>query len=195
MESVKSAMSEKDANWLADLKKEDCVRLDVRPILATGVDPLDQILVVVETLDPEDTLLIEAPFDPLPLRRLLAGRGYISQAVPCAERHWQVFFRKGEGQDVPQVPGLPDLSDLPDFPVDCREGELDMDLRGLVAPNPLIAVLKVIESGAGGASFVVRLLRDPIYLHPELAERNWSAVVLEDTSEGLVVRLKKGRQT
>ncbi|PCJ43295.1 MAG: hypothetical protein COA81_04445 [Alphaproteobacteria bacterium] len=175
-------------DWFADLNEDDCMRMDVRPILARGDDPLEQILAKVELLAVQDILLIEAPFDPLPLRRMLTGRGYASHAVPLSPKHWQVFFKK---QDGAKLPDLPNLSDLPAFPLYRQDGVLEMDLRGLEPPNPMIAILKVIESGKAGDKFIVRLMRNPVYLYPELVERNWQAQVLEERDDGLRVEITK----
>lgn len=178
--------------WLANLCQDDCARLDVRPILAGGVDPLEQILAKVDQLAEQDILMIEAPFDPLPLRRMLGAKGYASHAVALSRRHWQVFFKKQERADLPQ---LPDFSDLPPFPHYWHEDVLEMDLRRLEPPNPMIAILKVIENGEGGNYFIARLIRDPIYLHPELVERNWHAEVIEENADGLSVKIIKGNKT
>ena len=178
--------------WFADLSQDDCVRLDVRSVLAAGDDPLEQILRQVGQLSAGDVLLVEAPFDPVPLRRMLAGKGYDSHKVSLSPEHWQVYFKQ---QAVVILPDLPDLSDLPAFPYYWHEGQLEMDLRRLEPPNPMIAILKVIEAGAVADSFMARLIRDPIYLYPELAERGWVAEVLEANDAGLLVRLNRGNKT
>lgn len=172
-------------SWFTDLGQQDCARLDVRPILEGGVDPLEQILRKVDQLSTEAVLLIEAPFDPIPLRRLMARRGYDSHAVRLTDKHWKVFFKLQERQTLPAFP------DLPAFPMTRRDAVLEMDLRELEPPNPMIAVLKLIESGEGGGEFNVWLVRDPIYLYPELVEREWRAVIIEDSEEGLLVKIEK----
>ena len=177
--------------WLADFDENDCVRLDVRPILAGGSDPLKQILIKVDLLSAEDILLIEAPFNPVPLRRMMASKGYISHAVSKSDKHWQVYFKQ---HDVEDLPALPDLSELPAFPLYWYEDVLHMDLRRLEPPNPMVAILKVIEGGEGGDSFIVRLMRDPIYLYPELSERNWKAEMIAENPDGLRVRVYKGNK-
>ncbi len=178
---------------ITDIDAGDIISLDVRPILAGGADPLEQILARMAELPPDAILRIEAPFDPVPLRRLLAGRGYGSSSRQISERHWQVFFKK---QDMPP---LPDLPDLPDFPMVWRDGILEMDLRGLMPPDPLVAVLKVIESGRGWTDdnpvFTVWLNRDPIYLHPELVERQWHTEVIRQDSDGLLIRIIRDKDT
>lgn len=179
-------ISEMPPTWFADLNQDDCVRLDVRPVLAAGDDPLERILCQLDQLSAADILLIEAPFDPVPLRRMLAGRGYDNHIISLSPEHWQVYFKQ---QAVVILPELPDLSDLPAFPYYWHEGQLEMDLRRLEPPNPMIAILKVIEAGNVTDNFRARLIRDPIYLYPELAERGWVAEVLEENDAGLLVKI------
>lgn len=69
-------------------------RLDVRPLLENGHEPLADILAFVRQAPPACTLAIDATFHPQPLRRLLGSRGYDSFAEPLAADHWRVYFRK-----------------------------------------------------------------------------------------------------
>lgn len=70
------------------------LHLDLRPVFDRGVEPLGHILANVARLEPTDILVIDAPFHPLPLRRLLAGRGFGSAAHQISSLHWQVAFKK-----------------------------------------------------------------------------------------------------
>ena len=64
-----------------------------------------------------------------------------------------------------------------------RDGDAEhIDVRGLGPPAPLVEILTLVDSLAGGAhaaSFViVHHDRDPRLLYPELAERGWHAQTL-----------------
>ena len=54
-----------------------------------------------------------------------------------------------------------------------------IDVRGLAAPGPLVAIMQLIASVSGPATVIVHHDRDPILLYPELAERGWSAERIE----------------
>jgi len=69
-------------------------RLDLCPIFERGIEPLAMILEEVSQLGAQAELVIEAPFHPLPLRRLLAGRGFESYAREISSEHWQILFRR-----------------------------------------------------------------------------------------------------
>ncbi|MCF8473687.1 MAG: DUF2249 domain-containing protein [Emcibacter sp.] len=173
-------------HWVMNCKDDHCIKLDVRPVLAEGNDPLVQIMAKVEALAEDDILRIEAPFDPLPLRRMMASRGYNCHVIEKASNHWQVYFKK---QESPTLPLLPNITDLPPFPLYWQDGILEMDLRQLSPPNPMIAILKIIESGDIRGHFVVKLSRDPIYLYPELVTRKWHAEIIEQNEGGILVKI------
>ena len=54
-------------------------------------------------------------------------------------------------------------------------GVAHLDVRGLPAPQPMVAILSCCAQAPAGASLVVSLDRDPVFLYPELAERGWTA--------------------
>lgn len=82
--------------WLDELPDHlrEIRRLDVRPLLEDGQEPLPEILRVVGTVRPGDILALDATFHPVPLRRLLGGRGFASYAEMPAAGHWRVFFHR-----------------------------------------------------------------------------------------------------
>jgi len=73
--------------------------LDLRPVFERGEEPLCLILDAADATAEGDTLTVTAPFHPIPLRRLLAGRGFASLATGLADGVWQVVFQRGFGTD------------------------------------------------------------------------------------------------
>jgi hypothetical protein len=68
--------------------------VDVRTDLENGHEPLGRILDAVAALGPSEDLVVEATFHPVPLRRMLGGRGFASYAEMLADQHWRVRFRR-----------------------------------------------------------------------------------------------------
>lgn len=62
-------------------------------------------------------------------------------------------------------------------PLQWQEGGLaHIDVRGLPAPQPLVAILRLVRGLPEGTSaVVVHHDRDPMLLYPELAELGWGA--------------------
>jgi len=54
-----------------------------------------------------------------------------------------------------------------------------IDVRGLSAPDPMVAILGRIRLGGHHLPITVHHDRDPIYLYPELAEIGWSGKIID----------------
>lgn len=52
---------------------------------------------------------------------------------------------------------------------------IHIDVRGLPAPEPLVAILELVGSLHDGSTVIVHHDRDPQMLYPELAELGWTA--------------------
>ena len=64
-----------------------------------------------------------------------------------------------------------------------------LDVRGLPPPEPMIAILRLIESDRHAGVIMAYLPRDPLPLYPELAERGWSATLLSAAPGDVRIRL------
>jgi hypothetical protein len=67
-------------------------RFDVRPLLKRGAEPLPEILKRVQSLKPEEGLIIIAPFLPSPLIELLGSQGFASKVERGDAGSWIVYF-------------------------------------------------------------------------------------------------------
>ena len=151
--------------------------IDVRPLLRQGLDPLETVIARARGVVSHGSLTIEAPFDPLPLRRVLAQMGFSSDAVPVEEKYWRIHLLRdglgilhGEpGEDA--CPGVPD----PGAPVKREPDGVHIDVRGLAAPLPMLAILRLVSAIDPNERIVVHHDRDPVFLYPELAELGWGA--------------------
>ena len=67
-------------------------RFDVRPLLLRGEEPRTQILQRVQALEPDEGLIILAPFLPSPLIELLESQGFDSKVERGEGSVWIVYF-------------------------------------------------------------------------------------------------------
>lgn len=68
-----------------------------------------------------------------------------------------------------------------------------IDVRGLAPPEPMVAILALLEREGTGHQVIVHHDREPVFLYPELAERGWNhEIVAGDPGE---VRLLLTRQS
>lgn len=64
-----------------------------------------------------------------------------------------------------------------------------IDVRGLAPPQPLVAILQLVESLGRRGAVIVHHDREPVLLYPELAERAWHADPLPAPPGELWLRL------
>lgn len=154
--------------WAETIDLARATRLDVRPMLASGEEPLSAVMKASKDIAEGGALVLEAPFDPAPLRRVLGAKGFEAHAQRLAADHWRVFFlKRGDAARAATQPGQARQW--------LEDGVPHIDVRGLEPPEPMLAILRLLEAGTTGNRVIVHHERDPIYLYPELAERRWSA--------------------
>lgn len=67
---------------------------DVREDLRNGQEPFSKIMAVVSMLAPEDVMELIAPFQPAPLYKMLAKRGFDYTEEQRPDGDWKItFFR------------------------------------------------------------------------------------------------------
>lgn len=156
-------------DWLAQAL--DVPPFDVRPILAGGTDPFDALMERAEVVEADGVLVVDAPFNPAPLRRVMAGRGFSSYGRKLAEGHWRIFFRRDGGADWERAA---EVEVLPEGAMAWREDDgVHVDVRKLKPPQPMVAILRLLDGLDAPETVVVHHERMPHFLIPELAERGW----------------------
>jgi hypothetical protein len=81
-------MAEQAVIWKAEA---DTV-LDVRPDLESGGEPFVHIMEAASAITPGGTLVIIAPFEPIPLYEVLGARGFSHETAKIAADEWVVRF-------------------------------------------------------------------------------------------------------
>ena len=72
-----------------------------------------------------------------------------------------------------------------------EDGVAHLDVRGLPAPQPMVAILSCCAKAPPGASLVVSLDRDPVFLYPELAEQGWVATRIAGDADEVLLRVER----
>lgn len=78
------------------MENEHVVTLDVREDLKLKKEPFDKIMGVVKQLKEGQVFELHAPFNPLPLHKVMGGKGFEYEAEKIDKRHWKVIYRKKE---------------------------------------------------------------------------------------------------
>jgi uncharacterized protein (DUF2249 family) len=131
--------------------------VDVRPVIAAGDEPFEQIMGAVEGLAPGCILRIVSPFDPRPLHRVLEGRGFAHRVTEVGEGHWESDYWRADEQEP-----------------------LVLDVRGLGPPEPLERTLATLEELDDDRVLLQVNDRVPAFLLPLLDERGYAYRIGED---------------
>jgi uncharacterized protein (DUF2249 family) len=156
-----------DPQWLASASSVET--LDVRPLIGHGEDPFHVIMAKLEHLKENGVLCIEAPFDPIPLRRMLDGRGLLCHRHRVSDNYWKIFV----SAPIDMAEASPNVET--GEPKVWKDGDVShIDVRGLPPPQPLYAVLSLLEGLDGANLVILHHEREPLLLFPELEERGWN---------------------
>ena len=60
---------------------------------------------------------------------------------------------------------------------------MHLDVRGLEPPEPMVAILRLIDGGEIENVLIVHLDREPVFLYPELDERGWAHEIISSARE------------
>ncbi len=152
------------------------VTLDVRPVLQAGNDPFNEIMGAVAKLKDEETLQIINTFEPIPLIAKMKAKGYNSWTERPEAGIIHTFFKKDSAvqvnEELPEVKASDELSfqEKVDFFGDKKR---TIDVRHLEMPEPMVAILKEIETLDDDHALFVEHKKMPQFLLPELKNRNY----------------------
>lgn len=69
--------------------------IDVRPILQSGGEPLDAILAAAEEVPEGGTLVVVAPFEPMPLYGVMRQMGFAHETETEDGGGFRIVFTRG----------------------------------------------------------------------------------------------------
>jgi len=162
--------------------------LDVRPLLKAGVEPFQAIMGAVEGLAPGQSLILIAPFKPVPLFAVMERKGFSSKAEPLGDGDWQVLFAP-VGAEAPVV----HISDNAGSPDDWPEPSQYLDCSDMEPPQPMVSILAEVENMAVGEVLFALLHREPLFLFPELENRGHQWVGnFDETGQAYRIMIRVG---
>ncbi len=165
-------------------------RLDVRPILDSGKDPFMDIMANVKTLNEGEVLLIINSFEPVPLYSVLGNKGFDHITKKDGDV-FKIYFFKKSGDAAKEFTDKPDSensTEETDF-----ENVIEIDVRGLEPPEPMIKVLEALSNVDEKTLLLVHHHREPMMLYPKLEERGYTAVThkIEENYFKVLISKKK----
>ena len=164
------------------------VELDVRPLLRAGDEPFSRIMATVAALGAHEVLHLRATFEPLPLLAVMAKRGFLSETEEHAPDDWSAWFWRAGAAAASSPPTAETTGRSPAKSGDA-ERTIELDVRGLEPPEPLMRTLAALETLPAGWSLRQINSRVPQLLFPLLAEQGFACDVDESHADRVLVRI------
>ncbi len=150
--------------------------LDVREAIQRKEAPFDKIMQALHDLKPGSKLRLITPFEPTPLFSFLKPPFFSIQSNTIADKHWESIIQRDlDGGFTP--PSVAPHSFAPSL----SPPHLEIDLRHLEPPEPLVKALQAFEAEPQGTVISVRTERRPIHLIDALESRGATHETHEQT--------------
>jgi uncharacterized protein (DUF2249 family) len=164
------------------------VELDVRDDLRQRREPFAKIMAAVDALGAGEVLHLRTTFEPFPLLRVLAKRGFAHHVQEHAPDDWSVWLH--QLRDA-RVEGDPTAVVTPRPGAAPAGREIVLDVRGLEPPEPMVRTLDALETLPAGGVLVQLNDRIPQFLLPILDERGFRHDVDASAADHVVVRIRR----
>lgn len=187
MPEFETKISEKTIDFIGNNVNET---IDVRPIIAAGEDPFTLLLKKVKALNEFQTLEIVNSFEPIPLIRILQNKGYACLTT-CSEDVYYTIVKVGGNKTTIEGSDEIEFLELDAFNEFCQSYDsniLEIDVRDLEMPLPMVTILNELEEMPEGFALKVYHKKVPQYLLPELQARDFKTKAHE-IDEGNVLLL------
>jgi uncharacterized protein (DUF2249 family) len=157
--------------------------LDVRDDLRQGREPFSRIMATVEELDFEQDLVLIAPLEPVPLFAVMARRGFGYESHRTESGDFEVRFSRA-------LPGTSSAA-MPAVAAPGPAPSVDLDVRGLEPPLPMVRILESLASLSRGGVLHARTDRRPMHLFPQLEVRGFTGECREQTDGTFVTHISR----
>lgn len=173
-------------DFILNLKKEQIIELDVRPVIASGKDPLSSITEKVKTIKAGEVLKIINIFEPIPLMKLLEKQGFLVYADVINDNLVETYFLKQNKTTEAVANPKADVTSGWDKALQQFGDKIQtVDVRQMEMPLPMHTILEALETLPNDTALFVYHKRIPVFLLPELAERNFDYRI-QEISDGEV---------
>jgi len=164
--------------FFTNIKPGDVIDFDVRPIIDVGNDPLRLITEKVNALPKGGVLKIINSFEPAPLILLLKKQGFEYYADVINDKLVETYFYKKDDAEISL-----DESTCSSEWDDCMQnfsGKMQtVDVRNLEMPKPMLTILDALDHLPSETALFVCHKRIPVFLLPELKEREFDYRIKE----------------
>lgn len=156
---------------LKNINSDKIKKLDVRPIIESGKDPFLEIMSVVKSLKNDEVFYLINSFEPLPLYSVMQSKGFENWTEKDGDVFNVIFYKKEAS-----VKDLNESIQKSQEPFADYENVIELDVRELVPPEPMIKILENISRIDEKNVMLVHHHREPMMLYPEIEKRGFDAI-------------------
>lgn len=150
--------------------------LDVRPLFERGESPCGAIDGAVAKLGRGQSFVLLVPFEPHPLIARLGREGFVHKSVEAGDGSWRIEFCRG-------------ACNPPPVRVNRKPDEVDLDVRGLEPPEPLVKALEALRGLKTDRCLRMRSDRRPIHLFEQLETRGFAYDCTEQDDHSFITKI------
>lgn len=167
-------------SFIASLKIEQLIELDVRPVIASGSDPFNIIMEKLKTVQPGQVLKIINSFEPAPLILMLEKKGFETYVDTISDNLTETYFHKPEKNNSAEIKDVqPTANDWESVLEKFGDKIQKTDVRHLEMPQPMLTILSALDHLPTGTALYIYHKRIPVFLLPELVQRGFDYRIKE----------------
>jgi uncharacterized protein (DUF2249 family) len=170
------------------MNNNNTVTVDVREDIRSGREPFSKIMNAASALRTNEQLLLIAPFEPVPLFRVLEKQGFRHTVQSNKPGDWEVLFtRQSDAQPADAKPAMTRGAASASLAMEIVE----VDARGLEPPQPLVKILESLAALPAGAELRACTDRRPMHLYAQLEERGFAAATEEQPNGSFITHIRR----
>ena len=164
--------------FIKSLQKENLLELDVRPIIASGSDPLQIILEKTKGLKQGNVLKIINTFEPTPLILLLQKKGFQTYVDELSPENFETYFYLNDKNELKEDTVI-NKGDFESILRNYKNKLYTIDVRALEMPKPMLTIIDALDNLKDDTALYVYHKRIPVFLLPELSQKGFEYRIKE----------------
>ncbi|MBS1650957.1 MAG: DUF2249 domain-containing protein [Bacteroidetes bacterium] len=166
-------------DFLKNCDKDAFEELDVRPIIEGGKDPFNVIMQTIKQLPNNKILKLINSFEPAPLIPILNKQGFESYVEHVDNNTVNTYFKSKTTHQSLNIDTSKNSEGWEEQLNLYKNNLIEIDVRQLEMPMPMMTILEELDTLPTSKALFVHHKRIPVFLLPELKDRNFEYLIKE----------------
>ncbi|NUQ24286.1 MAG: DUF2249 domain-containing protein [Saprospiraceae bacterium] len=178
--------------FLTSIRPGEMEILDVRPVIEGGKDPFTLITGKIKDLKPGQVLQLINSFEPAPLINILSKQGFEYYVEHVDHNLVYTYFYKNADAGLPDEQPVKSGQDWDAVLQQFENNLMVVDVRHLEMPQPMLTILEALDELPQDKALFVYHKRIPVFLLPELQDRQLEYRIKEISDSEVHLLIFKG---